>query len=392
MELTNEEREMLEGKLGNAVKKSMEILVALGEIYGAKRLIDVKSVQVAGVSYKNLGEAGLEFLDEMAKDGKVKIVTTLNPAGMDIEKWQELGIEEGFAKNQKRVIDTFSKMGIITVCTCTPYFVGNNPGFGESVAWSESSAVAFANSVIGAKTNREGGPSALASALTGKTPEYGMHIEKNRQAEVLVNVDAEITETTDFGALGYVIGNDIKNKIPLIRGINKASIEQLKSLSASIATFGGTALFHIEGITPNKTNVPSEKINVSQEDIDKAKKALTDEGEVDFVSIGCPHCSLNELKLVAEKIEGKKAKIPFWITVARPIKNMADLAGYVKIIEDSGAKIVCDTCLVVAPLKGKFNTIATTSAKGCYYGRGSNNFRTKIMSLDNCVKTAVGEK
>src|SRR3990167_6457864 len=184
MKLTIQEKEMLEGRHGKAVKKSMEILVALCEIYGAERLIDVMSVQVAGVSFHNLGDAGLEFLEEMGKDGKVKVLTTLNPAGMDLEDWEKLGIEDSFAEKQNRVINAFGKMGVTLTCTCTPYLVGNIPVYGEHIAWSESSAVCFANSVIGARTNREGGPSSLASALTGKTTEYGMHIEKNRQAQI----------------------------------------------------------------------------------------------------------------------------------------------------------------------------------------------------------------
>ena len=157
MHLTEKEEKMLNGEEGYAVKKAMQILVALGDIYGAERLIKVGSVQVAGVSYHNLGDAGLEYLNELAEDGKVKVLTTLNPAGMDLENWQQLGISKEFAEKQNMVIDAFEKMGILISCTCTPYLIGNLPRYGEHVAWSESSAVTFANSVIGAKTNREGG-------------------------------------------------------------------------------------------------------------------------------------------------------------------------------------------------------------------------------------------
>jgi predicted aconitase len=148
MYLTKEEKRMLDGEEGYAVKKSMEILVALGDIYGAEKLISVGSVQVAGVSYHNLGDAGLEFLNELARDGKVKVLTTLNPAGMDLEDWKKLGISEEFAEKQNLVIDAFRKMGIIISCTCTPYLIGSLPTYGEHIAWSESSAVTFANSVI----------------------------------------------------------------------------------------------------------------------------------------------------------------------------------------------------------------------------------------------------
>ncbi len=194
MYLTKNEQKMLDGEEGYAAKKSMEILVALGNIYGAEKLIEVGSVQVAGVSYHNLGDAGLEFLNELAKDGKVKVLTTLNPAGMDLENWQNLGIDPEFARKQNLVIEAFSKMGIIVSCTCTPYLIGNLPRYGEHVAWSESSAVTFANSVIGAKTNREGGPSALAAAFVGKTPCYGLHLDENRVPDIHVEVDGGLGE------------------------------------------------------------------------------------------------------------------------------------------------------------------------------------------------------
>ncbi len=391
MKLSKEEKEMLAGKQGNAVKKSMEILVALGEIFGAKKLIDVASVQVAGVSYHNLGDAGLEFLEELAKDGKVKVLTTLNPAGMDLENWQNLGISPEFAEKQKKVIEAFEKLGIITTCTCTPYFIGNLPHFQEHIAWSESSAVAFSNSVLGAFTNKEGGPSALAAALTGKTPEYGLHLEKNRQAQVLVHVEAKLNGTRDFGALGWAIGKKIGTKIPLITGIENASIEELKTFSASIATYGGTGLYHIKGITPGKTKKPKEKIIIAQEQIEEAKKSLNDAsaGEIDLVAVGCPHCSIKELQKLAQLLEGKRVKKETWICVARPIKSIADKMGYSKTIESAGAKFACDTCMAVAPLKGRFKGLATDSAKGCFYGRGSNSFKTKFCTLEECIEEAT---
>jgi len=390
MQLTNEEQEMLSGKHGNAAKKSMEILAALGEIFGAKRFVPVTSVQVSGVSYDNLGDAGLEFLEELAKDGKVRVYTTLNPAGMDLENWQALGISKEFAEKQIKVIQAFAKMGIQTTCTCTPYLIGNRPKKGENIAWGESSAVTFANSVLGAKTNREGGPSALAAAITGKTPEYGLHLEENRQASVLVEVNAELNDDTDFGALGYVLGKKIGNKITLLKGIKKATEDQLKSLSAALPSWGGASVFHIEGITPNKTTTPNEKVTITQEELNNAKKEMNDDGEeVDFVLIGCPHCSIDELKRVSDLLNGKKVKKEMWIAMARPMKKLAEEKGYIQKIEASGAKIACDTCHAVAPLKGRFKCVATTSAKGVFYGRGKNGFKMKLMTLENCVKEAT---
>ncbi|MGC1378187.1 MAG: aconitase X catalytic domain-containing protein, partial [Anaerolineales bacterium] len=238
MELTQEERQMLEGRDGKATRKAMEILVALGAIYGADRLLPAASVQIAGVSFDNLGEAGLEFLSEMqAEGGKARVLTTLNPAGMDIENWQTMGIDADFALNQQRVIDAYAGMGIVPTCSCTPYLFGNLPHYGEHIAWAESSAVCYANSVLGARTNREGGPSALASALTGKTPNYGLHLPENRRPGLTVRVEAQVSGTRAFGALGVSLGKAIESRkskaIPYIRGIPQASLEELKSFCAS---------------------------------------------------------------------------------------------------------------------------------------------------------------
>jgi len=396
MRLEQEEKDMLEGKYGKAAQKSMEILNALGEIFDAESMIAVHGVQIAGVSYANLGEAGLEYLNEMAEDGKVRVLTTLNPAGMDRENWQELGIDKEFAKNQNRAIDAFAKMGIITTCSCTPYLIGNVPHYGQHIAWAESSAVCYSNSVIGARTNREGGPSALASALTGKTPNYGYHLEKNRHGQVLVKINAPVKGSDEFGVLGKIIGDklvELGKKIPYITGIPSATVEELKSFCASVATYGGTALFHMEDITPeyNKYPKPSDLVfEIDQNDLDIARAELIDEDiEIDFVSIGCPHASIHEIAKLANLLKGKKVKKEFWITTARPTKKIADEAGYSKIIEDAGAKFAADTCCVVAPIKGRFKGIMVDSAKACYYGRAKNKFKVKIGSVEECVEEAI---
>jgi predicted aconitase len=396
MQLKPEEKDMLDGKYGRAAQKSMEILTILGEIFNAENMIDVYSVQIAGVSYDNLGEAGLEFLNEMAKDGKVRILTTLNPAGMDRENWETLGIDKEFARNQNRAIDAFAKMGIITTCSCTPYLIGNTPHYGQHIAWAESSAVCYSNSVIGARTNREGGPSALAAALTGKTPNYGYHLDKNRHGQVLVTINSQVKGTDEFGVLGKIIGDklvEVGHKIPYIIGIPSASVEELKSFCASIATYGGTALFHMDRITPEYNTYPRPKdisFQITSEDLDKTRKELIDDDlEIDFISIGCPHASIYELALIAKLLEGKKVNKEFWITTARPTKNIADKAGYSKIIESAGAKFAADTCCVVAPIKGRFKGIMVDSAKACYYGRAKNKFKVKIGTIEECVAEAL---
>jgi predicted aconitase len=396
MYLTEKEERMLSGEEGYAVRKSLEILVALGDIYGAERLIKVGSVQVAGVSYHNLGDAGLEFLNELAKDGKVKVLTTLNPAGMDLENWRNLGIDEEFAEKQNLVIDAFSKMGIIISCTCTPYLIGNLPRYGEHVAWSESSAVTFANSVIGAKTNREGGPSALAAAFVGKTPCYGLHLDENRVPDIHVQVTASLRKLPDWGALGYCVGKKAENKIPYITGIKDAELDELKSFCASVVTYGSKPLFYMQGITPGSDSCqpPKEKVTIEDEDIKEAYKNINDEvTDIDLVCVGCPHCSIKEIAEIAELLKDKKIapSMEFWVATSRFTKQIADKRGYTEMIERAGGKFACDTCMAVAPLKGRFRAVATTSAKGCYYSR-QNKMMTKMGSLEECIDAAVSGK
>ncbi len=400
MELTPNEQRMLAGDDGRATQKAMQILVTLGKIYGAERMVPVTSVQIAGVSYDNLGEAGLQFLAEMAEGGgRARVLTTLNPAGMDVENWQALGIDAQFAARQQSVLDAFARMNVITTCSCTPYLSGNTPHFGERIAWAESSAVCYANSVIGARTNREGGPSALAAALTGVTPAYGYHLEAGRQPRVTVDVRASLADTRDFGALGKAIGERLQAAgrpvVPFIRGVSQATVEQLKSFCASLATYGGTALFHMQGITPEAAQLdpPAETLNITQSEVAAAASSLVDAspGEVDFVSLGCPHLSVQEIARLAELLEGKRVVKEFWITTARPTKQIADRMGYTRIIEASGAKFAADTCCVVAPVRGRFNVMATDSAKACYYAYAKNNFKTVLLPFEEVVKVATGD-
>jgi predicted aconitase len=398
MDLTNLQEEMLAGNQGRAAQKAAQILFGLAKIYGAERMIPVTSVQISGVSFDNLGEAGLKFLSEMADGGgKARVLTTLNPAGMDIENWQALGISPEFARDQERVLQAFARMGVITTCTCTPYLTGNLPHYGEHIAWAESSAVCFANSVIGARTNREGGPSALAAALTGFTPEYGLHLTSARRPGLTFQVEASLSGTAAFGALGRVIGELLeareKKPVPYITGISSATVEELKSFCASIATYGGVALFHIQGITPESDQYlpPIETVTVTAGEIETAIAAMNDAdpAEVDFVSLGCPHLTIQEIAHLAGLLDGKRVTREFWITTSRPVKQIADDMGYTQVIEASGAKFAVDTCCVVAPIKGRFHAMATDSAKACYYAFSKNKFKTRFLPFEQVVQEAL---
>lgn len=396
MELSERERALLAGEGGYAARKAMEILMALGRIYGAERLVPVSSVQVSGVSFHNLGEAGLEWLEQMAETGRAAVLSTLNPAGMDLERWREQGVDEAFARQQLRIIEAYRRMGIATSCTCTPYLVGNLPAPGEHVAWSESSAVGYANTALGARTNREGGPSALASALVGRTPAYGLHLDQARRPTVEVRLELtgdQRWETDDWGALGWVLGRQTRGEVPLVVGAPRPGVAELKSLCASVVTFGGSPLVHLEGVTPEaaRWERPGERVMVTEGSLDEARSALDDlEGdELDLVCLGCPHASLGELVEIAKRLEGRRVTVETWICTARATAEAAAGLGLIETIEASGARVIRDTCFVVAPLRGRFRAVATDSAKGCFYGRGHNRMAVRLGSPARCLDAAV---
>lgn len=365
---------MCDGEYGETIRKSMDILVALGDIYGASKLVDITSAQVSGVSYKTIGEAGLEYLQDLAKDGsgKATINASLNPPGTDLDNWKELGFPEYFAVKQNEIVDAYADLGIAKTCTCTPYLVGNVPRFRDHVSWSESSAVAYVNSVIGARTNREGGPAALAAAIVGKTPLYGFHLDENRKANLVVNVSAEL-KGVDYGALGYIIGKVVGGGVPYFKLQNTPNNNNLKTLGAALASSGSVALYHVEDVTPEYGANSVEEIEdimfITDKEIAETRQNLTTtDKEIDLVCLGCPHASLEEIKEVAQVVQGKTIKNKLWICTSVSVKATADRMGYTKIIEAAGGNIVCDTCMVVAPIEEMgFEVIGVNSAKAANY-------------------------
>jgi predicted aconitase len=393
-----EERASLAGDLGPGVRKAMEIVVALGRIYGARRLVPVDSVQVAGVSYRNLGEAGLEFLREWADQGaRVCVPTTLNPAGMDLRAWQELGFSESFAHRQLAVIDAYRRLGVRTTCTCAPYLVGNAPRLGQHVAWAESSAVSYANSVLGARTNREGGPSALAAAITGRTAAYGLHLDENRRATLRVLVRCPVRTLSDFGALGHLVGRAARNRVPYftLKDLEGArSDAALKALGAAMAASGAVALYHVAGITPEAGRpdilAPGHETLVV-DDLQPALAALNSSvRKIDLVWFGCPHADLEEMAEVVRLLDGRRVKATLWITTARELRERANAEGLVAEVEASGGRVVADMCAVVAPMQELgFRTLATPSAKGATYVPSHAGLQVRYGTVGQCVEAAV---
>ena len=368
MHLSRDEEATLAGERGPGMQRAMELLVALGRIYDADSLIPITSAHLSGVSYKTIGEGGLDFLEEMSKDARVIVTTTLNPAGMDLSRWQEMGVEEAFAEKQLSIISAYGRMGVTTNCTCTPYFTGNSPKTGEAVAWAESSALSYVNSVLGARTNREGGPGALAAAIVGKTPHYGLHLDENRTPTVVIEAEVE-NEITDFSLLGHIVGQRLGAAVPYFKGI-RPDCNGLKTMAAAMAASGSVAVFHVEGVTPKAGECELrglERLSLDHHDIRRAKESLTTGKDPDLIAVGCPHLSQMEMKALASMLDGKRPRgdsPEVWFCTSRTVKTWCPKE--TAILERFG-KVVCDTCMIVAPIESRHRCTATNSAKACSY-------------------------
>ncbi|MGI6472261.1 MAG: aconitase X [Candidatus Methanomethylophilaceae archaeon] len=371
MELTIEEERILRGEEGESRRKAMELLVALGKVYGAENLIGITSAHLSGASYKTIGEGGLKYLTDQVEGGaKVTVPSTLNPVGMDLGRWKEMHITDHFAEKQRRIVELYGKMDVMTTCTCTPYVGPNIPKFGDHVAWSESSALSFVNSFIGARTNREGGPGALAAAIVGKTANYGLHLDENRVPSVMIDADID-GSVFSYSLLGQAVGKRIGKRVPYFRGLPKdTGTEEAKALSAAMAASGAVALWHAENVTPEAKNYDIsrlEVITVGKEELKDAYEELNTVDDVQLIALGCPHLTEKEIHELAIMLKGKKkrpgsAEIWFCTSAAIREKCVED----VKILEEFGP-VLADTCMVVAPIEGTFSRTGTNSAKAGNY-------------------------
>ena len=386
MYLAPDEEKMLAGENGETLQKMLELLVALGKVFGAERLVRIRSAQVSGASYKTIGEYGLAWLSSL--DARAVVPAVLNPIGMPRGRWKEMGIEPVFAERQQAVIGAYERLGVNLECTCTPYYL-HETSFGDHLAWSESSAVSYANSVIGARTNREGGPGALAAALVGKTPCYGLHLDKNRNPDVVIKVKSDENDwgIARYGALGYHTGKLVGNKIPYFLGITPDN-DQLKALGAAMAATGAVALYHVKGVTPearkNRFTISDlEIISIEPAEIDQ----LFTDIPVDAVAVGCPHCSPAELIDIARLLKGKTVTKPFYVFAAQGVIDNNSMT--VNTIERSGARVYADTCMVVSPVMEQYPAIMVNSGKALAYVPDMCGAVTRVGSIEECVEVAT---
>jgi len=386
MQLDRDDERILAGEQGETKQKMLGLVIALGKVFGAERLVPVRSVQVSGASYKTIGEYGLQWLTSL--EGKAVIPAVLNPIGMPRTRWQEMGVDPDFAEKQQAVVAAYERLGVRLACTCTPYYLYDT-AFGDHVAWSESSAVSYANSVIGARTNREGGPSALAAALVGKTACYGLHLARNRKPQLAIDVRADTRDWSiaTYGALGYHAGKLVGNRIPYFRGI-RPDRDQLKALGAAMAATGAVALYHVEDVTPEAWKYQYdtgglEQITIGNRDVGEAFSEIP----VDAVALGCPHCSPEELAHLASLLKDRRVTKPLYIFAAQGVID-ANLRS-VEIIQKSGAKVYADTCMVVSPVMEQYPSIMVNSGKALAYVPDMCGAVARIGTTEECIRVAT---
>jgi len=355
MFLTEYEQKMLDGKLGKGIAKAMEVQVALGEAFGAERMVEITRAHEAfGAT-----EANAWFLEQFSKlDARCQVPTTCNPM-FDADYLESVG-KPVFKEDRmllQRTGEAKRRLGIIPTDNCTPYLQDNVPRFGEIVAFAESSATPYVNSVCGARSHREAAHSAVAAAITGRVPLYGTLLDENRKGGILVKVEATLRDDFDYHLLGYIIGKEAGTKIPVFTGMSslKPSPEELTALGAQLATGGAVGMYHIVGVTPEAPDLeaafggktPLKEVTVTDADLQRAQKPLSDEeGKIDFVMFGCPHYTLSQVRDVARLLEGKKLKkgVELWILSSSSTREYAKRMGYLEIIQKAGGHIIPNTC------------------------------------------------
>jgi predicted aconitase len=411
--LTDEEKKMFGGERGPIVAQAMDYLVKLGEACDSESMADISYAHV------NSGMARyLTDIDEILKlaeaGARVVVPTTTQQTDTDMEQWQSIGAPEEFARRQMSVIPAHKKMLIAGTYSCTPYLMGYLPPKGSHIASIETSAVIYFNSVLGARSNRDG-PFAIYAALTGKYPACGFHLDENRRGTHRVHVEARLTSPTDYGALGLCIGERVGGGVPVITGLHSPRQEDLIALGATMSTSGQVALYHIPGVTAECQTVeqvldrsqPHDEFSIDAKDIrkvyDKLRTAKSD--TVDFVNLGCPHYTLEQIRQVAMLIRGRKVHrdVNLWVFTSRAIKGIADRTGYTEVIREAGGLIVCDCCGSSSHLKQTIrrrynlpvpavNSMITDSVKQGKYVNDTIGCTTIVAGVEDCVEAAVTGK
>jgi predicted aconitase len=406
MILTEYDRALLAGERGPAARVAMSIVTRMAEIQGAAQLLDISQAHIDSTIY--MGEAGLEFAERLAKLGaKVAVPTSLNVSGLDECHWREWPVPQDWAEKAQRQMRAYQSMGCVPMWTCAPYQTSMAPKFGQQIAWGESNAIVFANSVIGARTERYPDLLDICAAITGRVPESGLHLTANRAGQLLIrlqSVPRSVQQDDSFyPVLGILLGRLAGQRIPVLDGLEAIPTEdQLKALGAAAASSGAVALFHIVAVTPEAPTLdaafqgraPAEQHTITMQQLRDTRRELTTAAgsKLDMVVLGSPHFSIAEFRQLAPLLEGRRRHpdVQLVVTTSRIMSALAAEAGLMASLEAFGARITVDTCILATPMLPKsIKILMTNSAKYAYYAPGLLATQVVFGSMADCVQSAV---
>jgi predicted aconitase len=404
MQLTEEEQGWLDGNCGPAVRMATRVLVEMGGILGADRLIPITSAHIDGCLYH--GPGGLDFAERLVRGrGQVVVPTTLNIGSIDLKKPDRIRLSAAEHDRATRLMKAYEALGCAPTWTCAPYQAGHRPKAGSDIAWAESNAVVFANSVLGARTNRYGDFIDICSALTGRAPNYGLHLSENRRATILIRThaisDALKQRDVFYPVLGTWLGRVAGTDIAAIEGLpNTVTEDQLKALGAAAASSGSVALFHTIGVTPEASTTaeafgdvaPAQIIDLDRDTLCGVRDALSTvkSAKLDAVALGSPHFSQSEMDQFRHLLGNRRASVPVYVCTGRHVGDRLASDGALGTLAEQGIEVVIDTCVVATPiLKGKGGVLMTNSGKFAHYTPPNTGYETIYGSLEDCVESAV---
>lgn len=415
LKLTSNDQAMLAGEGTQAEQMSMRILTTMARVYQAEALLDIHSAHIDSCLYH--GDSGLEFAHRLVDgDAKTCVPTTLNVGAFDLIHPENYCGDEPFATKAQALMQLYKGMGCRTIWTCAPYQVSQRPAVGMQIAWAESNAIVFANSVLGARTNRYGDFIDICAAITGRAPAAGLHLSENRRGQLLFRLqnipERLLDDDVFYPALGYLVGarsaTDAGTKIPVIEGLPTSTTEdQLKALGAAAASSGAVALFHAVGITPEAPTLaealhhqpPEQTVELTLADLQSAQTHLSTvpDGQICAVALGSPHFSIDEchalLTLAEDSLShGQLAQtgVEFVVCTNRFVLDQLQQRGWYQRLTELGIRIVVDTCVVVTPIvRARSGTLMTNSGKFAHYTPGNIGLDVVFGSLRECVESAA---
>ena len=380
MELTREEESALKGEQGEIMEMAYRILVATGEATDAEKLIPIEWAHLSGVNYNTIGDAGEEFLSSISKDARVKVKTTLNPMGFDIDNVSNYNLDDNFISKQLFIKNSYETIGVTPSFSCIPYEIFDIPKENTQVAFAESNAAIHANSYDNLKTNKESAFSALASALTGKSPYSSLRKEDspNLSIRMKINNPSELT----YGMLGFFAGK-VGDTSVNISGLGEIDRRQCKAMCGGMGTSGTCAKFLFD-----KEESGIEKIDFDEKEMNNVYDELNTAENGDIITLGSPQLGLDEISDLTAKLKGRSFKKRCMVFTPRMVKEQARKLGYTNELERAGCEILSDCCTCLTPLINKDNVdaITTNSIKGAFYLKNSNGVDVNLKSLSQIVE------